>query len=71
MSIESVESDISDSHCGFWDALFTFGISCVRKDKARGEMKAFRNEFKRELAVAKALFLKLEYFNDFTKPPKD
>lgn len=70
MSIESVESDISDSHCGFWDAVFTFGLSCVRADKARGEMTVFKNQFKRELRVAEALFNKLEYFNDFTKPTK-
>jgi len=45
LSINELEADIEDSHCGFWDAIFTFGISCVRADKARNEMSHFKHQF--------------------------
>ena len=38
-NIEDLEGDIRKSKCGFWDAVFTLGSSCVRKANARKEMQ--------------------------------
>lgn len=53
--------------CGFWDALFTLGISCANAASKRGELRKTIAKFENELNTAKSLDEKMVYFDNLKK----
>ena len=50
--IRELNKDISNSHCKWWDAMLTIGITCYTNKVAKNKLEGVRSSFKKELRVA-------------------
>lgn len=63
IKIQEMEAKLKEAHCGFWDAMFTLGISCIKAGNMRAELEKTKRIFENELRVAERLNKRMHYFD--------
>jgi hypothetical protein len=68
--IKELEQEIANAGCGFWDAFFTLGITCIIGAVKKGKLREVQQKYKIQFDLAEKMNSRFHYFDGVKKLAK-